>query len=64
MIEERRGQFEAWGPPSEAEYRGNTYIGGGKELFGDGVGVNVYSTPRDSDTGNEMIFYPQSPIFA
>ena len=42
-------QFEPIAIPDEAEYRGNTYVGGGTPLFHDGVAVEVYSTPRNED---------------
>ena len=62
MIEERKGEFEPLGPPPEAQHRGNTYIGGGKGLFGDGVGVNVYSTYQESSEGDGYYVGTWAPI--
>ena len=48
-------QFEPFTIPDEAEYRGNTYVGAGKPLFTEGVGVEIYSTPRNEDDPDGMI---------
>ena len=52
--------FKPFGVPDEAEYRGNTYIGAGRPLqvFSDGVAVEVYSTPRNEDDPDGIIYCP------
>lgn len=53
-------QFKPFAVPAEAEYRGNTYVGGSwTDVFErhDGVPVEVYSTPRNQDDPDGMVHY-------
>ena len=54
VVENFNQRFTPYAPADEAEYRGTTYIGGGKNLFSDGVEVEIYDTPNNDDDPDGM----------